>query len=139
MMALASLPPTRHGDSLAAVGSFLKFLGTLAPGVGAALIVLVVTYVISRVASGRLERALEHTGFQVNVAILLARTLWALLWTAGFLVILRLIGVGYTPLAAIVGVLGLAASLSLQTVLQNLVAGVYLLAERPFGIGDVIA
>ncbi|HLJ66672.1 MAG TPA: mechanosensitive ion channel domain-containing protein, partial [Chloroflexota bacterium] len=61
------------------------------------------------------------------------------LWIVGFLLILNILGIGLTPLAAFVGVLGLAASLSLQSVLQNLVAGVYLLAERPFRIGDFIA
>jgi small conductance mechanosensitive channel len=119
--------------------SILKFFENLAPGVVAALLVLVLTYVISRLASGRLEHALERGGFQVNVALLLARLLWAGLWTVGFLLILNLLGIGLTPLAAFVGVLGLTASLSLQIVLQNLVAGVYLLAERPFAIGDFIA
>jgi small-conductance mechanosensitive channel len=46
---------------------------------------------------------------------------------------------GLAPLAAFIGVVGLAASLALQQVLQNLVAGVYLLAEQPFRIGDYIA
>ena len=117
----------------------LDFVGDLIPGIIAALVVLVLTYLISRLASGRLERALERSGFQVNIAILLGRFLWATLWVVGFLLVLNLIGVGLTPLAAFIGIIGLAASLSLQAVLQNLVAGIYLLAERPFAIGDWIA
>jgi small conductance mechanosensitive channel len=136
---------TAHQQTLRLAGaqdsihSMLKFLGTLAPGIIAALVVLLITYLVSRLASGRLERALERGGFQINVAILLARFLWASLWIVGFLLVLNLLGIGLTPLAAFVGIVGLAASLSLQTVLQNLVAGVYLLAERPFAIGDFIA
>jgi small-conductance mechanosensitive channel len=38
----------------------------------------------------------------------------------------------------VTGVLGLAASLALQDVLKNFVAGVYLLVERPFRIGESI-
>jgi small conductance mechanosensitive channel len=121
------------------IRSFPDSLGSLAPGIVAAMVVLAVTYVISRLASGRLEKALERGGFQVNVAILLARFLWAALWVVGFLLVLNLIGIGLTPLAAFVGIVGLTASLSLQAVLQNLIAGVYLLAEKPFAIGDFIA
>src|SRR5579864_4627752 len=119
--------------------SFVSFLGMLAPGIAAAFVVLAITYLVSRLASGRLERTLERGGFQINVAKLLARFLWASLWAVGFLLILNLVGVGLTPLAAFVGIAGLAASLSLQAVLQNLIAGIYLLAERPFAIGDFIA
>jgi small conductance mechanosensitive channel len=72
-------------------------------------------------------------------AILMSRLLWALIWAIGLLLVLYRLDTGLTPLAAFIGVVGLAASLSLQAVLQNLVAGVYLLAERPFQIGDTIA
>lgn len=104
-----------------------------------AVVVLIITYLVSRLARGRLRGVLMRTGFQLNVAILLARFLWLTVWALGLLSVLYVLGVGYTPLAAFIGVVGLAASLSLQQVLQNLVAGVYLLAERPFAIGDYIA
>ncbi len=110
--------------------------GELAAGT---IVILAVTVYLSRVLSGRLRFRLEKTGFQVNVAILLARSLWLAIWVAGIGSLLYFYGVSPTPLAALVGVVGLAASLSLQQVLQNLVAGVYLLAERPFRIGDVVA
>jgi small conductance mechanosensitive channel len=87
----------------------------------------------------RLRGTLIRGGFAVNVSILLARVVWLAVWIVGFLLVLYQFGIGLTPLAALIGVLGLAASLSLQTLLQNLVAGVYLLAERPFLIGDFIA
>ena len=125
--------------SVSGLRPVLDSLGDALPPIGWAMGIAAVTYAISRIASGRLRTTLEHGGFQVNVAILLARALWVTLWVVGFLLILRIVGLGLTPLAAFVGVLGLAASLSLQSVLQNLVAGVYLLAERPFNIGDFIA
>src|ERR687885_86199 len=49
-----------------------------------------------------------------------------------------LIGVPWTTVIALTSVLGLAASLALQDVLKNFVAGVYLLVERPFRIGEWI-
>ena len=51
---------------------------------------------------------------------------------------LRALGVPWPTVVALAGVLGLAASLALQDVLKNFVAGVYLLVERPFRIGESI-
>src|SRR5579859_6585160 len=107
--------------------------------IGVAVGILLITVLVSRLSSHRIRGTLEAGGFQVNVAILLARTLWVAVWTVGLLLVFYQLGGGLTPLTAFVGVVGLAASLALQQVLQNLVAGVYLLAERPFNIGDIIA
>lgn len=112
-----------------------KLLGLL---VGVPLFILIVTFLASRFASVRLRGALHRAGLPANAAILVARALWATIWVLGFLGILYYLGTGFALLATFVGVLGLAASLSLQTVLQNLVAGVYLLVERPFAIEDTI-
>jgi len=103
------------------------------------VLVLVITFLVSRMMSVRLRRGLERSGFQVNVAILLGRAGWVTAWVVGGIYVLHLFGVGPAPLATFIGVTGLAASLSLQAVLQNLVAGVYLLAEKPFAIGDLIS
>jgi small conductance mechanosensitive channel len=120
-------------------GPLVDALAALGVAVGGALGVLVLTYVVARILSHRMQRTLLRTGFHANVSILLSRALWIALWSVGIIWILYLFGVGLTPLAAFIGVVGLAASLSLQTLLQNLVAGVYLLAERPFRLGDTIA
>ncbi|GAC1474281.1 MAG: hypothetical protein PVSMB7_29180 [Chloroflexota bacterium] len=121
------------------VSPVVEFLRSLLPGLVAAPTIVVLTYIAARWTSGRLHRGLDRRGLQINATLLLTRALWVGVWIVGFLLVLRSVGVGLTPLAAFIGVAGLAASLSLQAVLQNLVAGVYLLAERPFGIGDYIA
>jgi small conductance mechanosensitive channel len=101
-------------------------------------VIIVLALVLSRRSSYRLHRVLVGGGFADNVAILLTRSVRALVLTLAALAVLYQFGVGLTPLTAFIGVVGLAASLSLQQVLQNLVAGVYLLAERPFAIHDTI-
>lgn len=101
--------------------------------------ILFVTVGLSRLARSRLRAGLQRSGMQAAVAILLSRLLWMVVWLVGVAAVLFTFGVGLTPLAAFIGVVGLAASLALQQVLQNLVAGVYLLVERPFHIGDLIA
>lgn len=106
---------------------------------GISVAVLLITLLASRRVAYRLRTTLQRGGFQINVAILLARVFWIGAWTVTILLVLSINGIALTPLAAFIGVIGLAASLSLQQVLQNLVAGVYLLAERPFRIGDTVS
>lgn len=102
------------------------------------LVVVAATFALSRFARVRFRSGLERRGLQLNVAVLLSRIIWIGLWTTGIITVFYVFGIGLTPVAAFIGVVGLAASLALQQVLQNLVAGVYLLAERPFDIGDEI-
>lgn len=106
--------------------------------VGRPLLIILATFFAARFVSTRLRGGLTRAGFQINVVILLTRAMWIGAWALGLFVILTYFQVS-TPVAAFIGVLGLAASLSLQQVLTNLVAGVYLLAERPFELEDVVA
>lgn len=48
-------------------------------------------------------------------------------------------GAGASSLLTLLGIASLAVSLSLQDVLKNFVAGVYILLEQPFKIGDRIS
>jgi small conductance mechanosensitive channel len=51
---------------------------------------------------------------------------------------LDLLGASWSTLLPAIGISGLVIGLSLQDVLKNLVAGVYILLEQPFKIGDRI-
>ena len=59
---------------------------------------------------------------------------------AGFaiLIVLDMLGVPVVSLVAGAGVVGLAISLAAQSTLTNLIAGITLVLEHPFGIGDFI-
>ncbi|MDE3228339.1 MAG: mechanosensitive ion channel family protein, partial [Chloroflexota bacterium] len=56
----------------------------------------------------------------------------------GFLLILSVFDINFTPLLATLGVAGLAASLALQATLTDLVSGMILLASRQIAIGDYV-
>ena len=58
--------------------------------------------------------------------------------TFAVLVILDIFGVPVTSLVAGAGIAGLAVSLAAQSTLSNLIAGITLVLERPFGIGDYV-
>lgn len=106
--------------------------------IGAAIIVLIMTLIVARILSSRVNHALQRTTLGPNPTILLVRLTRVTIWLLGLLWILAIFSVPFTALAAVVGVTALAISLSLQDLLKNLIAGIYLLAERPFRIGDCI-
>lgn len=56
----------------------------------------------------------------------------------GIIMALDLLGVPVTGLLTGAGVAGLAVSLAAQSTLSNLIAGVTLVMEHPFGIGDYV-
>ncbi len=57
---------------------------------------------------------------------------------AALLVVLEMLGVPVGSLIAGAGIAGLAVSLAAQSTLTNLIAGITLVLEHPFGIGDFI-
>lgn len=59
-------------------------------------------------------------------------------WVIVVLVVLDHLGIPVTSLVALVSVIGLALSLSVQSILENLFSGLTVLGTRPFNIGDFI-
>jgi small-conductance mechanosensitive channel len=103
-----------------------------------ALIVILVATIAARYCKRWAKRALLRAHVQPNVVQLLgnAVTIGVVFIAASF--ILSIYGV---PPTAVVTAISLATAgivLAFQDVLKNLIAGVYLLVERPFTIGDRI-
>jgi small-conductance mechanosensitive channel len=103
---------------------------------GEGLLLLVFCLVMARLLPAGLRRALRSTDPQVSI---LCRRL-----TAIGLIVLGVLGFFsvWTDSAAVVfgsfGVFALAFGLAFQDILKNFIAGVFLLLERPFRLGDEI-
>lgn len=102
------------------------------------LILLLAWFIAHRVRRATLH-ALRRTRLDVNFALLLGRIAYFTAVGFGLIWILQIFEVNWATLAAAVGVFGLAISLGIQDVLKSFVAGTYLLAERPFRIGDRVS
>ncbi len=59
-------------------------------------------------------------------------------WTAAVFVILPEIGVNITGLVAGAGIVGIALGFGAQTLVQDFVSGLFMIAEDQYGVGDVI-
>jgi small conductance mechanosensitive channel len=102
------------------------FIILLAIGVGRTFLKLVTV-----------DTAKEHIG--INISILIGRILYTVVLLIAFLLILTIWNIQFGIPAAIISVLTVGFTFVLQDLLKNVVAGIYLLVEGPFHIGDVIS
>lgn len=58
------------------------------------------------------------------------------LFTIAFIMILELVGVSIAPLVASAGILGLAVGFGAQSIVEDLLRGLFMLGEDQFGVGD---
>src|SRR5438552_948418 len=124
---------------------FFQFLTSSDPGVQVlvnlirALVVLVIALVVARYARLWAVRALTRSRVSLNLATLLGNLLQIIIVALGIISTLPSFGVDWTGLLTLVGAAGLAISLSMQDLLKNVIAGIYILMEQPFRIGDRIS
>lgn len=104
-----------------------------------ALAVVVAALLVARLARALTTRALERHRAQANATVLIANLAEAAIVVFGVLGVLAI----YTRsnfgwILASFSVIGVVLGLSLQDILKNFFAGLWVLVERPFLIGDVI-
>ncbi|HEY7624539.1 MAG TPA: mechanosensitive ion channel family protein [Candidatus Limnocylindria bacterium] len=104
-----------------------------------ALIVAAITLLVARAVRGVAMRALARNRAQANVTVLLGNLAQLAIITIGALVILAIYTQGaFGWILTSFSVVGIVVGLSLQDILKNFFAGVWVLVERPFRIGDAI-
>ncbi len=94
---------------------------------------------VSEDASGRLisERSRERAGQRADTIGSLLRSLaTVVIYGIAGLMLLDLIGISIVPVIATAGVLGLAIGFGAQSIVEDLLRGVFMLAEDQFGVGD---
>jgi small conductance mechanosensitive channel len=84
------------------------------------------------------ERATRRTAADVNVQLVAGRLVYGAVLVLGLVWILGIIGIEQASILATFGAVGLALSLAVQDILKSFFAGLYLLFERPFLIGDEV-
>ena len=104
-----------------------------------ALLVVIVTLLLARVVRRTTMRALTRGRAQANVTILLGNLAQVGVLLVGALMVVAI----YTRdafgwILGSVSVIGIVLGLSLQDILKNFFAGIWVLIERPFRIGDTI-
>ena len=81
--------------------------------------------------------AKEHIG--INISILIGRILYTAVLCVAVLLMLTIWNIQFGIPAAVLSVITVGFTFVLQDLLKNIVAGIYILVEGPFHIGDVIS
>ncbi len=121
----------------ALAGAYQDLVG-FAVGLVEALVVVGVAILVARGLRRRVRRYLRRTPLDGNVVALVANGSAIFIYVVAASIVFALLGASWTAVGAILGAGTVAVSLALQDVLRNVVAGLYVLLEQPFSIGDRI-
>jgi small-conductance mechanosensitive channel len=112
--------------------------GEVLSAVARGLIFLIIGWQLAKLARHSFERSMAGTAADASLSILVGRIIYLVVIGLGALTALDVLGVPLSSVVATLGIVGIAVSLAMQDILKSFFAGLYLLFERPFRIGDEI-
>lgn len=104
-----------------------------------ALAMLLASVILIRLIMVLVGKLLRQTRLDNSIHRLIKGLLRALLYFAAILIVASYVGIDVTSLVALLSVISLALSLSVQSVLSNLAGGVMVMGTKPFKTGDYIS
>lgn len=119
--------------------TFIDLLVAIGKPLLTAAVYVVVGFQVARFAGKWVERKMASRSVGWNGTTLLARLVTISIQVTSVLLALIAVGASATGLLTVFGAFTVAIGLSLQDVFKNFFAGIYLLFERPFRVGDRIA
>lgn len=113
---------------------FIDRLPSLAVGV----VVLVFFYLLARVARFLVGRSIARLRASEHAAQVVSRLVFIVVMALGFLVALGVMGVNAGALVASMGLVSVGVGFALKDVIENFLAGITIILQRPFVIGDTV-
>ena len=109
-----------------------------APRLLLALLILLIGWYLARVLGGLARRGLRRRAADPEISLLIARLVhWGLLVLV-VLMAAQEIGLDISAFLAGLGILGFTLGFALQDASKNFIAGILLLLQQPFELGDTI-
>ena len=103
-----------------------------------ALAIVIVTYLVAKLVGRLVQKAVGRTSTQGHIDILIGRGASALILLLGAILALSEVGMSLSAALATLGLASVGIGFALQDILSNLFAGVILLVQHPFTIGDQV-
>ncbi|MEX2143840.1 MAG: mechanosensitive ion channel family protein [Anaerolineales bacterium] len=101
-------------------------------------LLILIGFYIARLISGLVRRGLRFRKVGAELTLLLSRlTQWAIIFSI-LLFSAQQVGVDVTAILTGLGILGFTLGFALQDVSKNFIAGLLLLLQQPFELGDTI-
>ena len=113
----------------------IKFLIGTVTVIGSLFILLIVARFIRALAARGIRRL---TSLSRLLQDFLLKTIFWLSFIIGLLIVLSLFGVNITPLFAVVGGASFILAFAMQETLGNLAAGLMIMINKPFDVGDLV-
>lgn len=113
---------------------FIDRLPSLAVGV----VVLAFFYLLARLARFLVSRSVAKLRASGHAAQVLSRLVFIATITVGILVALGVMGVNPGALVASLGLVSVGMGFALKDVIENFLAGITIILQRPFIIGDAV-
>lgn len=125
------------------VTDFLDNIGAAIPDILAAVLFFILAYITVKIVLSIVRRSLRriYTGQQELIADLLTTVLAIVLWFGVALTLLSILGLGEiaASLGTATGFIALGVAYALSEMIEDTVAGVYLLRDPDFNVGDRVS
>jgi len=102
------------------------------------IITLAVTYIIAKIISKTLEKIFEKTPLPEQIEKAIVKISKYVVYIFGFFVIVSFLGFDLSSVIVGLGAFSIAISFATSTIIQNLVSGILVQADKAFKIGDEI-
>jgi small conductance mechanosensitive channel len=99
---------------------------------------LAITYISGKLISNFLSKLFEKTPFPENIENAIVKISKYVIYIIGIFVVIAFLGFDLTSLIVGLGAFSIAISFATSTIIQNLVSGLLVQADRAFQIGDRI-
>ncbi|MQC26813.1 MAG: hypothetical protein DWG76_05110 [Chloroflexi bacterium] len=113
-------------------------LAQKAPELLIALLIVIVGFYLARVVGAVVRRGLRHRKADEEISVLVSRLVhWGIIILVT-LVAAQKVGLDISAFLAGLGILGFTVGFALQDVSKNFLAGMLILLQQPFSLGDMI-
>jgi small-conductance mechanosensitive channel len=106
-----------------------------APNILVALLILVISVILAKTAQKTVTRAFIKTGGHESALKFIGKTAYSVCIVLGITIALKIVGI---DIGFIVGAASFGLGFALKDMLENYVAGIIVLMQEPFKVGDVV-
>jgi len=110
----------------------------VAMGPVSALLVLVIGIPLIKIAKRYLRRLFDRTEFDEGLENFMFRIAGVAMWAIIILTAASELGINVTGIVAALGIFGLAVAFAAQDTMENVIAGIFIIIDRPFREGERI-
>lgn len=128
------------GDATESLQEMLNGFVERLPYLALAIIAFTLSFLVARLVRASVRALAQRSERRGNLALVLGRLSYGLIIFLGLLVAMVIAVPGFTPgqLVSILGLSSVAIGFAFRDILQNFLAGILLLLNEPFRIGDQI-